>query len=436
MSSDKKRKKLKKKRRANDENNQVDTAETERAKSNKSLQPDAQETIKSKIPASNLPQESDSENEQRELPKKKKKQKKHKEQVSDAAKADSQDDTAKRKKKKKRKRLEHSENETEVANRNNASGRLSFAILPVPSRAIDSDDGFTYPEDFSQHSKKVKTTRRAYYRTQLPASRQHVLPSFSLKTQVPDEFYNRMRDIGVPEENIAIFYHVREKFDNFNELPDIYCTYGKGCCFRTRHGNDCLTEHCQVFHGYGSYPCIKKDCNYVGYSKRALANHTTQFHGTARKKLSSKIDLENPMLCPVESCNGIFQNASYARIHERTHSNQMDTCFYCGARYFFKTSRWHHHLFRHLDIMTYPCTHEGCDKWFFAPDKVTEHMNKKHQTVERFECDCGESFLLYDDRKKHRISCEVSIKIRNPHLFSEKRVKSKPVVSCESDSDV
>ena len=51
------------------------------------------------------------------------------------------------------------------------SARLSFAILPVPSRAIDSDDGFTYPEDFSQHSKKVKTTRRAYDRTQLPASR-------------------------------------------------------------------------------------------------------------------------------------------------------------------------------------------------------------------------------------------------------------------------
>ena len=159
-----------------------------------------------------------------------------------------------------------------------------------------------------------------------------MVESFSLKTKVPAEFHDRLVKMGVPKENIAVFYHVREEFDNFEELPDIYCTYGKGCTFRTDHRKDCLREHCQVFHGWGSYPCTKKDCHFVGYSKRALSNHTSQFHGTARKKLSSKIDLKNPLLCPVESCNGIFQNASYARIHERTHANQMDTCFYCGAR--------------------------------------------------------------------------------------------------------
>jgi len=301
---------------------------------------------------------------------------------------------------------------------------------------IESDhESFTYPEDF--HRAQKNKTRRASDRNGIPASRQQAaLPSFSLKTRVPAEFHERLLKMGVPEENIQIFYHVREQFDNFEELPDIYCTYGKGCTYRTRHGADCLTEHCQVFHGYGSYPCTKTDCHFVGYSRRALSNHTGQFHGTARKKLSSKIDLEKPLLCPVASCNGIFQNASYAKIHELTHSNQMDTCFYCGARYFFKNSRWHHHLFRHLDIKTYSCLAEGCDEWFFAPDKLTEHMNKKHQSVEKFQCDCGESFMLFMDRKKHMKDCEVSIKIRNPHLFNKAPIRSEAAASSDTDPDV
>ena len=95
-------------------------------------------------------------------------------------------------------------------------------------------------------------------------SKGHERKSFG--EEVPKEFIQKIKDLGMKEEDAELLYQTKIDWAAVYSENKIFCTETR-CDFYTKIDNEELTKHMISKHKYGEYPCLHPNCSFVGYSK-------------------------------------------------------------------------------------------------------------------------------------------------------------------------
>ena len=86
------------------------------------------------------------------------------------------------------------------------------------------------------------------------------------KQEVPKEFIQKIKELGMKEEDAGILYQTKIDWTAVYSENKIFCTETR-CDFYTKIDNEELTKHMINKHKYGEYPCLHPNCSFIGYSK-------------------------------------------------------------------------------------------------------------------------------------------------------------------------
>ena len=86
------------------------------------------------------------------------------------------------------------------------------------------------------------------------------------KQEVPQEFIQKIKELGMKEEDAGILYQTKINWTAVYSENKIFCTETR-CDFYTKIDNEELTKHMINKHKYGEYPCLHPNCSFIGYSK-------------------------------------------------------------------------------------------------------------------------------------------------------------------------
>ena len=126
-----------------------------------------------------------------------------------------------------------------------------------------------------------------------------------------------------------------------------------------------------------------------------------RFHSSWRKHQLSHV--ENSFNCKI--CGKTFKSKDGKSIHERNHKDKSNVkekifqCTNCGKRYDTKYKLINHEII-HSGEKNFIC--ELCDKSFFLPIHLKNHIQRTHGTEKTFQCkSCGKKFKTLEYCEKH-----------------------------------
>ena len=95
-----------------------------------------------------------------------------------------------------------------------------------------------------------------------------------LKTVIPEAFINKIKSLGLKEEDAEILYETKIDWTAVYSDKKIYCTEGgeQKCNFVAdiKTGCEDLKSHLRKVHQWGDWPCSDKNCGYIAHSKVSL----------------------------------------------------------------------------------------------------------------------------------------------------------------------
>jgi KRAB domain-containing zinc finger protein len=180
------------------------------------------------------------------------------------------------------------------------------------------------------------------------------------------------------------------------ETPGVYKCYRRNCKFLFQNGHE-LQKHIKEVHPEGPKPFQCDVCRKYFATKFWLRGHVV-----------SHMDLR-PFKCDVKGCLYSGKTKGNVWNHKnRTHSNDLFTCSYCGLE--LKTSSVYKcHSKRHMTDTpgVMKCLINGCKKTFPKAIELRNHVDQ-HGFLNKFACEiCGQfnaSTLLL---KKHMLQHQV-----------------------------
>jgi len=99
-------------------------------------------------------------------------------------------------------------------------------------------------------------------------SKAETAPKKRAKTNVPKSFIEKIKSLGLKEEDADILFATKIDWTAVYTDNKIYCTEA-GCDYVTEltRRNEDLKNHLRTVHNWGDWPCSDQNCEFIGHSK-------------------------------------------------------------------------------------------------------------------------------------------------------------------------